>query len=106
MNDLIEYLGDLDARLFSTEFMDFLLSLPDEPRKELNAMRKRIAVLYAGLTNQRLSIIADRFDELKDDLLTARKDLDESIGELEDAAKLAKNVARVADLAAKIVIAV
>jgi len=105
-DELLDELRELELNLRSPEVQDFFLTQPVDVRNKFVSYREEISFLVGKLTNAELEEIADKLDELSDDINAGITSLREKIQALNDAIEIINalgtvlgHVARIAAIA-------
>lgn len=106
LDELLDYLREVDSRLYSPEVQNFFQNQPKKIRNRFISFRQEVVFLVGKLTNAQLSKIAQKLDELSGDLNASMRDLQEAISSLNSAVTIISLLDSALGLAARIAVLV
>jgi hypothetical protein len=102
LDELLNSLHRLELRLRSAEVQNFFRGQPQTVRDRFVSSLQEVSFLSGKLTNAQLRAIADKLDELSDDLKAGINDLQGKVGTLNNAVVILDTLGTVVGLVARV----
>lgn len=106
LDNLLKDLLKVESRLYSADIQEFFEKQSVEIRNHFVSFRQEVAVLVGKLTNAQLTSIAQKLEELSDDLNAAISTLQSKSDELNSTIAILNALGVVLGLAARIAVLV